>query len=363
MTKLLINKTFHGILLDTLFEDQSKCTPLLKSHKRKLRELFDNGIKDGTVRPLKRTVFDCTDVESAFRFMASGKHIGKVVIKIRDEINDNVLVRFPSISRTVFKPNASYILIGGLGGFGLELANWMIERGAQNLVLTSRSGPTSAYQMNRIKVFEELGIKLMISTNDASNLESVRDLITCSSHFGSAQKVGGVFNLAMVLCDGLFENQTVEQFEKVLVPKAQVTQHLDVLTRELCSDLEHFVCFSSVSCGRGNAGQTNYGLANSVMERICEERRACGLPGLAIQWGAIGDVGVVAETMGGNDLIIGGTHPQRMPSCLATLDTLLQLKYPVVSSVVKSEERNESLNTKGDLLKKVAHILGRIHRI
>lgn len=52
----------------------------------------------------------------------------------------------------------------------------------------------------------------------------------------------------------------------------------------------NFVVFSSVSCGRGNAGQTNYGLSNSVMERICEWRKQLGLPALAVQWGAIGDV-------------------------------------------------------------------------
>lgn len=42
--------------------------------------------------------------------------------------------------------------------------------------------------------------------------------------------------------------------------------------------------FSSVSCGRGNAGQSNYGLANSVMERIVEKRHRDGLPAKAIQW-------------------------------------------------------------------------------
>lgn len=51
-----------------------------------------------------------------------------------------------------------------------------------------------------------------------------------------------------------------------------------------------FVAFSSVSCGRGNAGQTNYGMSNSVMERICEDRKSVGLPALAIQWGVIGEV-------------------------------------------------------------------------
>lgn len=63
---------------------------------------------------------------------------------------------------------------------------------------------------------------------------------------------------------------------------------LDVATRELAPELEYFVAFSSVSCGRGNAGQTNYGFANSVMERVVERRQADGLPGLAVQWGAIG---------------------------------------------------------------------------
>lgn len=52
----------------------------------------------------------------------------------------------------------------------------------------------------------------------------------------------------------------------------------------------NFVVFSSVSCGRGNAGQTNYGMANSVMERICERRKQDGYAALAIEWGAVGEV-------------------------------------------------------------------------
>lgn len=67
------------------------------------------------------------------------------------------------------------------------------------------------------------------------------------------------------------------------------TKILDAATRELAPELEYFVVFSSVSCGRGNPGQSNYGLANSAMERIVEQRQADGLPGLAVQWGAIGE--------------------------------------------------------------------------
>jgi len=103
------------------------------------------------------------------------------------------------------------------------------------------------------------------------------------------------FKSLQVLRDRLLENQTEEDFVTSAGPKSLATRHLDVLSRQLCPHLRHFVVFSSVFCGHGNAGQTNYGMNNSVMERICEARVRDGLPGLAVQWGPVGDVGVLAE--------------------------------------------------------------------
>lgn len=68
----------------------------------------------------------------------------------------------------------------------------------------------------------------------------------------------------------------------------------------MCPELEHFVVFSSLTCDYGNAGQTNYGMANSVAERICESRRANNLPATAIEWGLIDDVGLASEMMANN---------------------------------------------------------------
>ena len=85
-----------------------------------------------------------------------------------------------------------------------------------------------------------------------------------------------------VLHDAFLENTNIESFREVCAPKADATRNLDVLSRCLCPQLDHFVCFSSISCGRGNAGQMNYGYANSVMERVCEERQADGYPGNVI---------------------------------------------------------------------------------
>lgn len=129
----------------------------------------------------------------------------------------------------------------------------------------------------------------------------------------------------------------------------------------MCPDLSYFVAFSSVSCGRGNAGQSNYGYANSTMERVCEKRHYNGLPALAIQWGAIGDVGVVLESMGSNDTVIGGTLPQRITSCLEVLDVFLCQKHPVMSSFVLAERvavKSET-GSQRNLVDAVAHILGK----
>jgi fatty acid synthase len=95
--------------------------------------------------------------------------------------------------------------------------------------------------------------------------------------------------------DALLENQTEADFVASARPKALATQHLDMLSRHMCPYLRHFVAFSSVVSGHGNAGQANYGMSNSTLERICEARIRDGLPGLAVQWGAVGDVGYVAQ--------------------------------------------------------------------
>ncbi|KAM6164687.1 fatty acid synthase [Rhynchocyon petersi] len=356
MAIFLKNVTFHGILLDALFEGAS-------AEWQEVAALLQTGIRDGVVRPLKCTVFRKDQVEDAFRYMAQGKHIGKVVIQVHEEEQgttppDVRPTLTMAISKTFCPPHKSYIITGGLGGFGLELAQWLVLRGAQKLVLTSRSGIRTGYQAKQVREWRRQGVQVLVSTLDASSLDSARGLIAEAARLGP---VGGVFNLAMVLRDAMLENQTPESFQEVSKPKYHGTLNLDRVTRDACPELDYFVAFSSVSCGRGNAGQTNYGFANSTMERICEQRRHDGLPGLAVQWGAIGDVGIVLEAMGTNDTVIGGTLPQRIASCLEVLDLFLNQPHPVLSSFVLAEKRaraHEEGDGQRDLLKAVAHILG-----
>jgi len=82
------------------------------------------------------------------------------------------------------------------------------------------------------------------------------------------------------LRDAFLENQTLQDFEIVSKLKVIGTKNLDPVTKTSCSKLDHFVVFSFVCCGHGNADQTNYGFVNSDMEIICEARQDAGLPGV-----------------------------------------------------------------------------------
>jgi len=157
------------------------------------------------------------------------------------------------------------------------------------------------------------------------------------------------------LKDAFIDCQTPDTYEEVCAPKATAMKHLDELSRKLSPSLDYFVCFSSISCGRGIAGQTNYGYANSVMERICEQRKNAGFHGLAIQWGIIGEVGVVHRNMG-DDAMISGVCAQNVKSCLDTMDLFCQGDSPVVSSymVAVSNKKGEDL----DMIAQIEKILG-----
>nr|XP_006825449.1 PREDICTED: fatty acid synthase-like [Saccoglossus kowalevskii] len=358
MSLFLRNVTFHGILLDALFEGDNPDWQLVY-------DLVSQGIESGAVQPLKTTVFTHDNVEGAFRFMAQGKHIGKVLIQVCREESGCVTVsspvQIPAISRSVCHPKKTYIITGGLGGFGLELANWLVERGALHLVLTSRSGIRNGYQSRRVKQWRDLGVQVTILSVDITESDGAEKLIKDSSRIAP---VGGLFHLAMVLKDGLFENQTPQTFQSVCAAKYVGAYNLDQATRKLCAEsMDWFVVYSSIVSGRGNAGQTNYGFANSAMERICEKRYYDGYPALAIQWGAIQDVGIVPETMGYNISVVGGTVPQKVASYLSTLDTFLAQQHPVVSSYVLPDASNyvmseEAPTKRRTLVDSIGHILG-----
>lgn len=103
-----------------------------------------------------------------------------------------------------------------------------------------------------------------------------------------------------MLRDNIIKEQTKSAFDDVFRAKIVSGQNMDTVTRKHCRELDHFVVFSSIACGRGNVGQSNYGMANSALEKLCEKRQRENLPGLAIQWGPIGEVGTLTKVEAGS---------------------------------------------------------------
>ncbi|GBN07111.1 Fatty acid synthase, partial [Araneus ventricosus] len=176
--------------------------------------------------------------------------------QIRDEEPQKKIVptpvQFKALSRTACNPEKSYVIIEGLGGFGLELCQWLVERGARHVILTSRSGLKTGYQKLCVNRWSMENINIIVSNLNATKMDDAKALLTMAAEI---KPVAAIFNLALVLRDAFMENQTVENFKEVCESKATSTLNLDVASRELCPELDWFVCFSSVSCGRGNAGQ------------------------------------------------------------------------------------------------------------
>lgn len=115
-----------------------------------------------------------------------------------EEINRKAVpspIRLSAIRQTLFDPKKSYILIGGLGGIGLELSQWLIDKGAKNIILSSRSGITTGYQGMCLERWKKQSVKVVIKKLNAVKPEEAKSIIMVASKLGP---VGGIFNLALV---------------------------------------------------------------------------------------------------------------------------------------------------------------------
>lgn len=152
--------------------------------------------------------------------MATGKHIGKVLLRVNEEEGSGAApapTRLVSaVPRTYMHPGKSYVLVGGLGGFGLELAQWLVVRGATRLVLASRGGVRTGYQAWCVRRWRAAGVRVLVVAADAAAPAGARDLLRQAARLGP---VGGVFNLAAVLRDAFLDKQTPDDFRLVARPK------------------------------------------------------------------------------------------------------------------------------------------------
>ncbi|WP_197708135.1 type I polyketide synthase [Hartmannibacter diazotrophicus] len=261
---------------------------LLTRRPKLATRLFDDLVKrfeEGVFSPLPYRVFDADRITDAFRLMQQSGHIGKILVRPPE------MMPAPGQRPTPIHADATYLIVGGLGGFGVETARSLVERGARHLALVSRSGTVSETAGAVIADMESAGAEVRVYACDAAERPQVDKLFETIAK--EMPPLKGIMHTAMVIDDALFQNLDATRIESVLAPKIAGASNLDAASRGLPIDL--FVLYSSATTLIGNPGQAAYVAANAYLEGLARQRHAAGLPALTVAWGAIADVGYLAR--------------------------------------------------------------------
>ena len=250
----------------------------------------------GRIRPLPTLRYEADAVEEAFRQMQAGGHIGKLVITPPAEIAEtrradwrpDAAAASPFLSGTV-------LVVGGVAGFGLEAACWLASQGVRHLALLSRSGAAApgagAAAGGAIARLAALGAMARVIAADATDATALGAALKMIR--AEMPPLEGVVHAAAIFADGVATRLDDATAARVWAAKVTVADNLDRLTRE--DPLRLFLLFSSATVPIGSPGQAAYVAANAAMETMAWRRKAEGRPALAIQWGPIGDAGVLTR--------------------------------------------------------------------
>ena len=232
----------------------------------------------GELKPLTHTRWSMTEAIPAMKFMRDARHIGKIV-----------LTNSP-LETGRLREDRSYLITGGLGGIGCALAVQLADWGAGAIALNGRRAPDPEAE-ETIGALRERGVTVSVEIADVTDTEAVDAMLVRIDE--TLPPLGGVIHSVGVLSDAALTNQSWDSFEQVLWPKMLGAWRLHRATMDL--DLDMFVLFSSAAGTMGNPGQANHAAANAFLDQLAAHRRALGLPGQTIAWGAWSELGEAAE--------------------------------------------------------------------
>ena len=277
------NISYFGIDADQLLTARAQLASRLF---RELMVLF----REGVLTPLPHRVFPAERVVDAFRVMQQARHVGKIVVSLAGA---QPAPEVPAARRPPLQlaGDSTWLVTGGLSGFGLESVRWLAAHGVRNLALVSRRGMQTPGAQEALARLAELGVHVRVYACD------ITDMCLVSGMIGEISRVlppiRGVLHAAAVFDDALLQNLDGGRLGKVIAPKVTGAWNLHQATLDV--PLEYFVLYSSITTAIGNPGQAGYVAANAALEGLAEMRRCMGLPGLCIGWGPIGDAGYLSR--------------------------------------------------------------------
>ncbi|KOS22576.1 Lovastatin nonaketide synthase [Escovopsis weberi] len=279
MFQFTVNRSFLGLDARHIQSERPEvCGQMLRECARYFEE--------GHVKPIQTYKnFPATEVAEAFRHMQKGTHIGKFTVTMPEDFSVlPVTQRQPSLN---LQADASYFLVGGLGGVGRSIASWFVKNGAKNLVFLSRSG-RSAKVEDFCQELEVLGCNVQVFKGSVSDMDDVKRAVS-----GAAKPIRGVVQLSMALQDRAIDTMSFEDWYTAIRPKVDGTWNLH---NAMGDSLDFFVMFSSTSGVMGQYGQANYAAANCFLDAFTQYRHSQGLAASVIDLGVMEDVGFVAES-------------------------------------------------------------------
>jgi acyl transferase domain-containing protein/NADPH:quinone reductase-like Zn-dependent oxidoreductase/ubiquinone/menaquinone biosynthesis C-methylase UbiE len=152
-------------------------------------------LEEKVIQPIQPvTVYPISEIQRAFRTMQAGKHLGKIIIKP----NEGDLVKvLPQKQAVKLQPQYSYLLVGGLGGLGRSIAQWLVSHGAKNLILLSRSAASQSNSQAFVEELNATGCKTVIKNCDIANASELARVV--NECYTEVPAVKGVIQAAMVL--------------------------------------------------------------------------------------------------------------------------------------------------------------------
>ena len=232
----------------------------------------------GELKPLVHTRWPMAEAGSAMDFMRSAKHIGKIVLTA------------PPLAKGRLRDDRTYLVTGGLGGIGCAVAEWLAERGAGTIVLNGRRPPDPDAE-GAIRGLRQRDVNVVVELADVADAAAVDAMLERMD--ATLPPLAGVIHSVGLLSDGSLTNQSWDRFRQVLWPKVLGGWHLHRATRS--RDLDLFILFSSMAGVLGSPGQANHAAANVFLDQLAGHRRALGLAGQSIQWGAWSGLGEAEE--------------------------------------------------------------------
>ena len=278
-------------------------------------------IQAGKYAPLPVQAFGVGDITAAFRMMSQAKHTGKIiVIQPEESPPERGQVSATSGQMPFYnpRPDATYLITGGLSGLGLLVARRLVAQGARNLMLLGRSSPSETTQ-DVLEELKQAGAQVRIAQADISQYEQVaRAFVEMET---SMPPLGGIIHSAGILEDGALLRQDWERFARVMAPKVDGAWILHRLTAG--KTLDFFVLFSSTAALLGSPGQGNHAAANTFLDALAYFRQARGLPALSINWGVWAEVGSAAMRNVGEQVELQGIGTISPPDGLQILEALI----------------------------------------